>query len=83
MGKGDSYWLFKCSCGREKVMRVKAVKWNLKKNGNVTCGASVHAPRTNFVDLTGKQIGELTVLEHITKYGNRSYWKCRCSCGKN
>lgn len=82
MGKGDSYWLFKCNCGREKVMRVKAVKWNLKKNGNVTCGASVHAPRTNFVDLTGKQIGELTVLEHITKYGNRSYWKCRCSCGK-
>ena len=82
MDHHSSYWLFKCDCGREKVMQVKSVKWNLKKNGNVTCGASVHRVQSNFVDLTGKQIGELTVLEHLTKYSGRSYWKCQCSCGK-
>lgn len=39
-------------------------------------------------DLTGKQFGELTVLyrdyNEEAKHPNRgsTYWKCKCSCGK-
>ena len=36
----------------------------------------------NFVDLTGKEVGKLTVIEYTGK-GNkrRSIWRCRCACG--
>lgn len=35
-----------------------------------------------FVDLTGKQYGRLTVLKLIPPEGGRTYWYCKCSCGK-
>lgn len=41
--------------------------------------------RSDLDDLTGKQFGELTVLEHDkekSKGKKDTYWKCRCSCGK-
>jgi very-short-patch-repair endonuclease len=37
------------------------------------------------IDLTGKQYGELTVIEkdiELSKQKKRIYWKCRCSCGR-
>ena len=39
-------------------------------------------PNHNFIDETGKQYGELTVLYRAenTKNG-RAMWHCRCSCG--
>lgn len=40
---------------------------------------------SNFLDLTGRKFGELTVIEKdeekSKKYGE-TYWKCKCSCGK-
>lgn len=38
-----------------------------------------------LIDLTGKQYGELTVIEkdiELSKEKKRIYWKCRCSCGR-
>ena len=38
-----------------------------------------------LIDLTGKQYGELTVIEkdiELSKQKKRIYWKCRCSCGR-
>jgi len=36
-----------------------------------------------LVDLTGKQFGQLTVIKRSDKQvQGRSYWDCRCSCGK-
>ena len=36
-----------------------------------------------MLDLTGKQYGELLVLEEVKHSNNRHrYWKCQCSCGK-
>lgn len=36
----------------------------------------------NFVDLTGKQFGDLAVFAYEGKDKNRhSMWRCRCSCG--
>ena len=38
-----------------------------------------------FVDLSGQQFNEITVLEKdetLSKEKGRTYWKCQCSCGK-
>ena len=38
-----------------------------------------------LIDLTGRQYGELTVIEkdiELSKQKKRIYWKCRCSCGR-
>lgn len=39
-----------------------------------------------FIDLTGQQFGEITVLEkdeEMSKLKKRIFWKCQCSCGRN
>lgn len=37
----------------------------------------------NFIDLTGKQFGKLTVIEfHGKDERRKSIWKCLCDCGK-
>ena len=39
-------------------------------------------PNHNFIDETGKQYGELTVLYRAENTsGGRAMWHCRCSCG--
>ena len=38
-----------------------------------------------FIDLTGKKFGEMTVLGkdvELSKEKKRLYWKCQCSCGR-
>ena len=38
-----------------------------------------------FIDLKGKQFGEMTVLEkdvELSQIKKRIYWKCQCSCGR-
>lgn len=34
------------------------------------------------LDLTGQQYGRLTVLEPAANIGDRTAWRCRCSCGR-
>lgn len=37
----------------------------------------------NFDDLTGKIFNRLTVVERVYKANSKkTYWKCKCSCGK-
>lgn len=33
-----------------------------------------------FIDMTGRVCGRLTVIGPYERRGNRTYWKCRCSC---
>lgn len=38
-----------------------------------------------FIDLSGQQFGEITVLEkdiELSKEKKKIYWKCKCSCGR-
>jgi hypothetical protein len=35
----------------------------------------------NFIDLTGKTFGRLTVIKRVENRGKRLYWLCECSCG--
>ncbi len=36
-----------------------------------------------FVDLSGQNFNNWTVIKRVhNRYGNKTYWLCRCSCGK-
>ena len=37
---------------------------------------------SNFVDLTGKQFGRLTVVNRVENKKSKPAWFCRCDCGK-
>lgn len=36
----------------------------------------------NFVDLTGQRFGRLTVIKQAPSRKERTFWLCRCDCGK-
>jgi hypothetical protein len=78
--KKRALWLCRCVCGNEVI----AIGKYLRKGTKKSCGC-LHKGETSvyFKDLTGKQFGRLTVigLDRIEKY-NKSFWKCKCICGK-
>lgn len=83
-GKHEICWLCQCDCGNKKVIS----RSSLKSGKALSCGclAKENAALVNFVDLSGKQFGYLTVIRqdgyHIDPKGNRrSKWLCRCECG--
>ncbi len=39
------------------------------------------ATPSNFVDLTGKRFGRLTVISRAENKGGKTNWHCRCDCG--
>lgn len=43
---------------------------------------SVIKPNSNFMDMTGRVCGRLTVLGLVKYMGRDSTWRCRCECGK-
>lgn len=69
-GRG-TYWLCKCDCGKEKIIKTASLKYGASKS----CGCS------KIKDLTGKRFGMLIVISfhHSDKYG--AYWSCVCDCG--
>jgi len=32
--------------------------------------------------IIGKKFGLLTVVDYVHKYNHRTYWKCKCDCGR-
>lgn len=83
---GSSYYKCQCKCGNFKTVRITAIT-----SGEVkSCGCLkkeqekknlVHG--YNFIDLTGKIFGNLTVIERDLqrfKDGD-SRWICQCKCG--
>lgn len=38
--------------------------------------------RGKFIDLTGQRFGRLTVIKRADSINKRTYWLCRCDCGK-
>ena len=68
----QSYWLCRCDCGNETVVRLS----NLKSGSTKSCGCGRHKCR--YEDLTGKRYGRLTVLglDHIDNRGD-TRWRCQ------
>lgn len=70
----------KCSCGQEKIIDAYSVKKGIVKS----CGC-YHKERIHLQgkDFTGKRFGSLVAIERLPKYKqNKTYYKCRCDCGK-
>lgn len=41
-----------------------------------------HNTPKNFIDLTGRRIGRLVVCHRLPNRGVRTFWHCKCDCGK-
>lgn len=74
-------WKCKCDCGNELVVSGN----NLKGNNTKSCGCVKRIPH-NYVDLTGKKFGRLTVCKRIENHifpsgQTRTKYECLCDCG--
>lgn len=76
------YWNCVCDCGSGKNCVVQG--YNLTSGIVQSCGclSKEYTQKVWFNDLTGQKYGDLTVLEYVGRKNLHSYWKCRCSCGK-
>ncbi len=72
-------WICNCVCG--KVVDVSTVV--LTTGLKTSCGCKTK-PKYNFIDLTGKTFGALTVLSRLEERTKDRgvLWECKCSCGK-
>lgn len=84
--KYQQYWLCKCDCGNQTVVRGSNLTTKVKPTQS--CGCLNRERVKANIDLTsliGKTYGYLTVLERdLTKpigHGEGSWWICRCICG--
>lgn len=88
---GLAQWNCKCDCGNELLIRGSSLR-----NGHTqSCGClqkekvgeigrkilTGNKPH-NFVDLTSKKFGKLTVLGLYEIINGKTHWKCLCECGK-
>lgn len=81
-------WICKCKCGQHSLSTATQIKRKTKKS----CGCNNVYPRRGsfkrgkdnpqFIDLTGKKYGWLTVLKRIGSNKKRNVvWLCICRCG--
>jgi hypothetical protein len=73
-------WLCKCDCGNEHITSGIMLRTNSTKSCG--CLQKEIAHRVNFIDLTGKVFGKLTVVKVSGKVKGAYLWLCKCSCGK-
>lgn len=74
-GLREPMWVCRCDCGNETVVRGSF----LRSGHTKSCGC--RKTGENFVDLTGKQFGDVVVLERIPNT-LPTKWRCRCICGR-
>lgn len=69
-------WKCQCECGG-----IHLVKTSLLQNGHVkSCGClEVRKPIT---DLTGRIFGDVKVTKLLEVKNRRTFWLCKCNCGK-
>lgn len=74
LDKGFQRYLFQCSCGKKKVLRVDRLTSGARPIRS--CGCSRRE------DYTGQKFGKLTALEHVdtTSAGHQRY-RFSCDCG--
>lgn len=73
--KKTSYYLCKCDCGNEKIIRGTS----LTSGNTKSCGCIKHKPSAKEIP-SGTRFGKLTVIkcDHIDRY---RYYLCKCDCG--
>lgn len=77
---GRPMWLCQCSCGNQVIISSTSLT---KTNGTKSCGCLRYKTPHNFVDLTGKKFGLLTVLHRdLSSQSKKVRWICQCKCGQ-
>ena len=89
MPKDDSNktkWMCECSCEKHTRRALSTSQLTTGHSKSCGCYANDRAREANFVDIKGKQFGELIAEEHLGYvYPNgkgRALWRCKCSCGR-
>lgn len=73
-------WKCQCECGNQTTVVGK----DLRAGKTQSCGC-LQKERTKQVkgsNLLGKRFGKLLVVEQLPSKNYRTYWKCKCDCGK-
>lgn len=65
-------WKCQCTCGKTRSFYFRELLTNPQ------CRHGPHRKGSNWIDLTGRVFGELTVISNVSG----AKWLCRCSCGK-
>lgn len=73
----NASWLCRCDCGNE----IYTCASKLSSGKHRSCGCTDHTKCNNMADLTGRQIGHLTVISRSPNLRRKSSWLCRCDCG--
>lgn len=76
---GHARWNCICDCGTAR----KVSHQNLRVGDSKSCGCrAIGASAPNFIDMTGKRCGRLSVIEGAgTNAQNAAIWLCVCDCG--
>lgn len=69
-------WLCKCDCGKEKIVPNNS----LQSNHSRSCGCQTAI--TQFKNLAGKVFNKLTVIKYVKRHNRKTFWLCKCDCGK-
>lgn len=78
--KGNTQWLCKCDCGKEKI----ALGYDLTHGRTVSCGCNPSGkPSSSRIDLVGKKFGRLTVEKLNKSEKGILFWDCICECGNS
>lgn len=78
-----SYWLCKCDCGNETIVRSDT----LKSGTTQSCGCyhkdcAREQGMKSFDNLTGKKFGRLLVIKRVSEIGEKPVlYECLCDCG--
>lgn len=77
------WWYCICECGN----KTEAPSDGLKSGRRWHCGCQKPLHPGNYIDLTGKRFGTLTVIGRTdppstVKNKEKAYWLCKCDCGQ-
>ena len=76
--KSGTYWLFRCDCGTERILRkTNVVNGYIKSCGCSKGKCSKENKHTAHEDITGQKFGKLTAI----KQDHGDYWLFKCDCG--
>lgn len=50
-------------------------------SGPALPASATSSTHPRFIDMTGRRIGRLVVVERAPNRGDRVYWRCQCDCG--
>jgi hypothetical protein len=72
--------IFKCQCSCGTIKNI--VGTSMRQGLSTSCGCAKGAKigKSKFIDLTGKQFGKLTVVQHAGSEKQQNKWFCKCAC---